>query len=89
MAILYRISAAAKLTGLSVDTLRAWERRYQAVVPARGDQQRGYSDSDVERLILLRAAVEQGHAISSVAGLQESELRELVANRSGDEPRKP
>jgi DNA-binding transcriptional MerR regulator len=79
MAILYRISAAAKLTGLSVDTLRAWERRYSAVVPARGDQQRGYSDADVERLMLLRMAVEKGHAISSVANLQDSELRGLLA----------
>jgi len=31
----YPIRAVSKLTGLSVDTLRAWERRYRAIVPRR------------------------------------------------------
>jgi methanogenic corrinoid protein MtbC1 len=81
MAILYRIGAVSKLTGLSVDTLRAWERRYGAVVPMRGDQQRGYGEADIERLILLRSAVERGHAISSVAKLSDAELRQFLAEK--------
>ena len=85
MAILYRIGAVSKLTGLSVDTLRAWERRYGAVVPARGDQQRGYGEAEIERLILLRTAVENGHAISSVAKLSDAELREFLAERKPSE----
>ena len=31
----YPIRVVARMTGLTIDTLRAWERRYQAVVPAR------------------------------------------------------
>ena len=50
------------MTGLSVDTLRAWERRYDAVVPGRDDRGRVYTDAHVQRLRQLAALVEQGHA---------------------------
>ena len=29
----YNIQMVSKLTGISIHTLRAWEKRYQAVVP--------------------------------------------------------
>ena len=74
----YPIRAAANLTGLSIDTLRAWERRYQAVTPMRGNRGRVYGDEDIRRLILLREAVDRGHAIGQVAGLGDQELERLV-----------
>jgi methanogenic corrinoid protein MtbC1/DNA-binding transcriptional MerR regulator len=74
----YPIRAAANLTGLSIDTLRAWERRYQAVTPMRGNRGRVYGDEDIRRLILLREAVDRGHAIGQVAGLGDQELARLV-----------
>ena len=55
----YPIRAVSKLTGISVDTLRAWERRYAVVDPERDERGRLYSDADVERLRLLRQAVER------------------------------
>jgi MerR family transcriptional regulator, light-induced transcriptional regulator len=73
----YPISAVAKLTGLPLDTLRAWERRYGAVNPTRSPRGRTYSEQQIKRLILLRQAVEQGHAIGQVAGLGDRQLREL------------
>jgi DNA-binding transcriptional MerR regulator/methylmalonyl-CoA mutase cobalamin-binding subunit len=73
----YPIRAVSKLTGISVDTLRAWERRYRVVEPERDERGRLYSESDVERLRLLRAAVEQGHAIGRVAVLTTDELKTL------------
>ena len=74
----YPIRAVARMTGLSVDTLRAWERRYEAVVPRRGERGRAYSDGDVARLQHLAALVERGHAIGSVAGLSTGDLRRLI-----------
>ena len=74
----YPIRAAANLTGLSIDTLRAWERRYQAVTPVRGKRGRAYGDEHIRRLILLRDAVARGHAIGQVAGLRDEELERLV-----------
>lgn len=66
-------------TGLTSHVIRAWERRYSAVTPARtGTNRRLYSDDDIERLELLRRATEAGHSISRIARLSAAELRELV-----------
>jgi DNA-binding transcriptional MerR regulator len=66
------------MTGLPVDTLRAWERRHRSVTPARDVRGRMYSTADVERLRLLRDAVANGHAIGRIARLDESALRHLA-----------
>ncbi|MFN0108238.1 MAG: MerR family transcriptional regulator [Blastocatellia bacterium] len=76
----YPIRAVSKLTGVSIDTLRAWERRYQVVTPQRDERGRLYSESDVQRLRLLNSAVEKGHAISRLAPLTDEELQSLLAN---------
>ena len=72
------IRAVSKLTGVAIDTLRAWERRYGAVTPARDDRGRLYSDADVARLRLLHGAVSQGHAIGRIASLTDVELRAVA-----------
>jgi len=79
----YPIRAVARLTGIAVDTLRAWERRYQAVKPGRSARGRLYDDADVRRLVLLRGAVERGHAIGQVATLSDAELQELTGASFG------
>ena len=76
----YPIRAVSKLTGIGIDTLRAWERRHQAVTPARDDRGRMYTDADIARLRLLRDAVEQGHSIGRLAGLTDVELRHLAVS---------
>jgi DNA-binding transcriptional MerR regulator len=78
----YPISAAAKLTGIPLDTLRAWERRYRAVVPKRAGRGRVYSEGQIQKLLLLRRAVEQGHRIGQVAALGDRQLRELLEKSS-------
>ena len=77
MAVRYPIRAVSRLTGISLDTLRAWERRYKVVTPERTDRGRLYSDSEIQRLMLLRDAVSRGHAIGQVAPLSDAELKEL------------
>jgi MerR family transcriptional regulator, light-induced transcriptional regulator len=73
------IGVVAERTGLSPDLLRVWERRYRAVEPSRAsDGQRLYSDTDVERLRLLRLATLAGRSISQVAQLPSTELVQLV-----------
>ncbi len=78
----YPISAAAKLTGIPLDTLRAWERRYRAVIPKRSERGRVYSEEQIKRLVLLRQAVQQGHSIGQVAGVGDRQLRELLEKSS-------
>lgn len=74
----YPIRAVSKLTGIAIDTLRAWERRYGVVAPTRDDRGRLYTDADIARLRLLRGAVENGHAIGRLASLSDAELRRLA-----------
>jgi DNA-binding transcriptional MerR regulator/methylmalonyl-CoA mutase cobalamin-binding subunit len=88
----YPVRVVATRTGLSPHVLRAWERRYQAVVPTRTDGgQRLYSDLDIERLRKLRRLVEAGHAISRLARLTAEQLDqvnegELQSAGPGPEP---
>jgi DNA-binding transcriptional MerR regulator len=71
----YPLRAASRLTGLSPEVLRAWERRYGVVEPMRtpGGTRR-YTAGDLARLRRVKAAVDAGHRISAVAQLDDSEL---------------
>ena len=87
--LLYPIRAVSKQTGISIDTLRAWERRYQVVSPQRDERGRLFSAADVRRLKLLRAAVDQGHAIGQLAALIEGVFVRKPMQQLGHPPRKP
>lgn len=77
----YPIRAVAKMTGISVDTLRGWERRYQAVIPERSQRGRIYKKVHIERLLLLNQLVLAGHAIGGIAPLTDQELKGLLAHQ--------
>jgi DNA-binding transcriptional MerR regulator len=75
----YRIGAVARMTGISPDALRVWERRYQAVTPHRSPSgTRLYSEQDVSRLRLVKRLVDAGQAIGTVATLGREELQARV-----------
>jgi DNA-binding transcriptional MerR regulator len=75
----YPIRVVARRVGITEITLRAWERRYGAIDPARSEGgQRLFSDADIDRLTLLRALTSQGNSISTLAGLPTAELRRLA-----------
>lgn len=79
--IQHSIKFAARKTGLSPHVIRVWEKRYDAVSPDRTDtNRRRYTDTEIERLTLLRAATLAGHSIGDVARLPTEKLRELTAN---------
>lgn len=76
---LYPMRVVTRMTGLTADTVRAWERRYGAVSPARTEgNARRYSAEDVRRLALLRDLTEHGHAIRDVATLPTETLEKLT-----------
>jgi DNA-binding transcriptional MerR regulator len=75
----YRIGAVARLTGISPDALRIWERRYAAVSPQRSPRGgRLYSAGDMERLRLMKQLVDAGDAIGEVAGLDTETLEDRL-----------
>jgi DNA-binding transcriptional MerR regulator/methanogenic corrinoid protein MtbC1 len=64
----HRIHRVAKLTGLSKDVIRVWERRYGLVKPSRSSNRyREYSDEEVALLRFVKAQMEQGATIGSLA----------------------
>jgi DNA-binding transcriptional MerR regulator len=85
----YPIRAVAQMTGLSLDTLRAWERRYETVTPRRGDRGRMYSEDDVTRLRHLGQLVEKGHAIGTIAHLDTAQLTRLLESTAALTPQSP
>ncbi len=79
----YRSGAVARMVRIPVATLRIWERRYQVVGPALTTSgHRLYSGADVERLLLIKQLVDQGHAIGSLARLPMASLLEIADARA-------
>ena len=75
----YPIKVVANRTGLTAHAIRAWEKRYGAVRPARTEtNRRRYSEEDLERLLLLSRLKENGYNIGAVARLSTDELETLL-----------
>ncbi|MGA6827553.1 MerR family transcriptional regulator [Nitrospira sp. NS4] len=64
----HRIHRVAKLTGLSKDVIRVWERRYGLVKPSRSSNRyREYSDEEVALLRFVKAQMDLGATIGGLA----------------------
>lgn len=75
----YRAGVAARLTGLSPETLRVWERRYQVSGAERTERgHRLYTAEQVRRLGMLKQLVDQGHAIGDIASMPLEQLQALL-----------
>lgn len=80
----YPVRTVARLTGLSPDLIRAWERRYGVARPIRGPRgARLYSADEIAHLRLLARVVAAGRAIGDVARLDRRSLEKLAG---GEEP---
>ena len=74
----YNINMAAKLSGVPKLSIRAWEGRYSAITPDRTNSNRRlYSDSDIDKLILLRKLTQNGYRIGNLAQMPIEQLKEL------------
>jgi DNA-binding transcriptional MerR regulator len=79
---IYSIGAVAKMLDIPVQTLRAWEDRYQQIVPTRSaGGQRLYSRDDVEKLRFIREQTK--------VGLQPADAHRLLAERTGETTETP
>ena len=77
----YKIGAVSKITGIGTETLRAWERRYEAVVPKRSDSgDRVYTSDDLSKLFLLKNLGDAGNSIGTIARLNTAELKSKWEN---------
>ena len=63
-----RIGEVSRRTGVAVPTLRAWERRYGLLAPARTEGgHRLYSEADVERVRGMQRLLEEGWSAAAAA----------------------
>ena len=86
--IFYPIRYVAQRTGLTPHVIRAWEKRYRAVVPHRSAKNRRlYCEDDVQRLQLLKTITDAGHTISQVTRLDSTELQNLAQREGTVTPR--
>ncbi len=70
----YSIGAVARMLGVPAQTLRAWEDRYQQIVPIRSDGgQRLFSRDQVDQLVFVRDLIRQG--------LQPADAHRLLAQQ--------
>ena len=77
----FNIQVASQLSGVASATIRAWEKRYNAVVPERGDNKhRLYSEKDIEKLALLYKLTEVGQSIGKIAHLDLEELKQVYSS---------
>jgi DNA-binding transcriptional MerR regulator len=75
---LYRIGTIANLTGIAVERLRAWERRYGLEPAHKAGKTRFYSKSQLDRLQLIKRLIDQGHPISTLVELDDDALIERL-----------
>jgi len=80
---LYAVGQVARLTGISVETLRVWERRYGAPVAVRlPSGHRRYTGEQVRHLRRVAEALARGHRAGQVVKLSEEGLEELLGTSS-------
>src|ERR671938_292476 len=62
------IGEVARRTGVTVPTLRAWERRYGLLLPVRtAGGHRRYRDEDVQRVLAVLDLAGEGWAVGAAA----------------------
>jgi DNA-binding transcriptional MerR regulator/methylmalonyl-CoA mutase cobalamin-binding subunit len=77
------IGAVERETGLSKDTLRVWERRYNFPLPRRDDAgERSYPPDQVEKLRLIKGLMDHGHRPGKLVGVDADVLRAMAAQPS-------
>ncbi|BBU06013.1 MULTISPECIES: MerR family transcriptional regulator [Aeromonas] len=78
---IYPIREVSRLTGVNAVTLRAWQRRYGLVQPARTEKgHRLYSEQDIRQIGEILSWLERGVSIGQVKGLLSEPHAELVSD---------
>ena len=77
----YSMAQVENLTGISAHTLRIWERRYSFLEPERTETNiRFYSDEELKKLLNIGILIRNGHRISKVDAMSNTQISELVTD---------
>ena len=80
----YTIKVVAERTGVTLHTLRAWERRYGVPKPRRasGNQYRLYGDQDIADVLWMKRQIEQGIAPSQASAMLRARIQDPLLAQS-------
>src|SRR5699024_10017098 len=77
----FPISQISQFTGVKPNTIRAWERRYDAVKPERSEgNTRYYSNSQLRRLLNI-VRLREDYQISKLCSYSDEKLFELIVSQ--------
>lgn len=75
----YSIKELEKLSGIKAHTIRIWEKRHSLIEPHRTNTNiRYYTDSELKKILNVAVLNRHGIKISSIAKLNDQELREEI-----------
>jgi MerR family transcriptional regulator, light-induced transcriptional regulator len=76
---LFTISQLQRFSGINVHSIRAWEKRYDALKPERSEgNTRYYHGNQLRRLLNIASLMKSEHKISELCSLPDSKLHELM-----------
>ncbi len=75
----YSINEVEQYTGINAFSLRAWEKRYNTLIPHRTETNiRYYDDEQLQMLLNVSLLLPAGHRISNLMSLTRADLNRLV-----------
>jgi len=75
----FTISKLQRYSGISVHSIRAWEKRYNALKPDRSDgNTRNYNSNQLRRLLNIASLMNADYKISELCSMSDSKLHELI-----------
>jgi DNA-binding transcriptional MerR regulator len=81
----YSIRQLEKLSGIKAHTIRIWEKRYNLIEPHRTNTNiRYYTDNELKKILNVALLNRHGIKISSIAKLNELELKEEIIRISAE-----
>jgi DNA-binding transcriptional MerR regulator len=87
----FTISQLQRYSGINVHSIRAWEKRYDALKPDRSEgNTRYYNGNQLRRLLNIASLMNSGYKISALCSMSDSELNNLMRRQfensiNGDE----
>lgn len=80
----YSIGAVARMLGIEVGTIRAWEERYKVVIPARSPgSQRLFSRDEVDQLRFVLRCIDEGSSPADAHRLLRDQLGSSLEASAG------
>lgn len=76
----FSIKDLENFTGIKAHTLRAWEQRYNLLMPQRTETNiRYYTDQDLKLLLNVELMIKMGYKISKISEMSEKQIADIIS----------